>query len=158
MDTPRLPKGRYRARALQGEFGYSPNKGTEQVVVEFELLDEQWRSERVTWIGYFTGNTTERTLEALRFCGWTGDDVTDLTGLGNGEVSLVIDHEEYDGKLMAKVQWVNKGGLLAMKAPMSPDQKKAFAAKMRGAAVKSRAAVDQTAAAGTNGKGGAAPF
>lgn len=156
MDTPRIPKGRYRARSLQAEFGFSPNKGTEQVVVEFELLDDQWRGERVTWIGYFTEKTTERTMEALRFCGWSGDDVTDLVGLGTSEVSLVIDHEEYDGKLQAKVQWVNKGGAFAMKAPMSPDQKKAFAAKMRGAAVKSRSAGDQQA--GANGKGGAAPF
>lgn len=157
METPRLPKGRYRARALAGDFGYSPKKGTEQVIVEFELLDEQWQNERVTWIGFFTDKTTERTMEALRFCGWSGDDVTNLVGLGDTEVSLVIDHEEYDGKLQAKVQWVNKGGAFAMKAPMSDEQKKAFAAKMRGAAVKSRSAGDVAGVNGS-GKGGPAPF
>jgi hypothetical protein len=136
-----LPKGYYTARAVSGEFGYSSNKGTEQVAVEFEILDEAHAGERIHWMGFFTDKTTDRTMESLRICGWRTDDVTDLQGIGDNQVQLVVDHEEYDGKVLAKVQWVNRiGGGFKMGSTMSEAQKKAFSARMRGAAVKSRSA------------------
>lgn len=136
-----LAKGKYRARAAGYEWGKSPGKGTRQVVVDFELADEAHKGEHINWIGYVTPNTQERLLESLRICGWKGDDITDLQGLGDNEVELVVDHETYEGSTYARVQFVNRiGSGFKMKTPMSDAEKKAFAAEMRGLAVKSRSA------------------
>lgn len=154
-----LDKGYYRARALGGEFGYSSKKGTEQVAVEFEILDESHQGERITWIGFFTDKTTERTMESLRICGWKTDDVTDLQGITDNEVQLVIDHETFEGKERAKVQWVNRPSSgFQMKSTMNADQKKAFAQRMKGAAVKSRQAAAAPNGNPFNGDKDAPPF
>jgi hypothetical protein len=139
-----IPNGHHRARAVGAELGRSPKKGTEQIVVEFQLLDGELAGERINWIGYFTPNTSDRTLEALRICGWKTDDVTDLDGLTDNEVSLAIEQETYQDKTHAKVQFVNRlGSGFKMKSPMNDAEKKAFAAKMRGLAVKSRSVPKQ---------------
>lgn len=133
-----LPKGYYRARAIAGQLSTSKNKGTPQVELEFELLDEQYLGRRVNWCGYFTEKTEARTLESLRHCGWQGDDLTDLAGISDNEVQLVIDHEDYDGKTYARVQWVNRLGGVGFGAPMEDAAKRAFAARMRSKAAASR--------------------
>jgi hypothetical protein len=120
----------YEAKATEWALGES-SSGKEQVVVSFHVLTPDAQEQRLTWYGYFTEKTADRTLESLRHCGWTGDDLTDLTGLDANEVQLVVEDEEYEGKVTAKVQWVNKAGGLALKAPLAPDKAKAFAASMR---------------------------
>lgn len=138
---PRIPKGRYRARAMRTEndgLGNSSNKGTPQVVLVFKLLEEDFHGETLPWIGYLTDATEERTLESLRICGWKNDDLSDLDGVCDNDVELVVDHERYEGKLRAKVQFVNRIGGFKQKAPMSQDAAKAFAAKMRDKAAASR--------------------
>lgn len=120
----------YRARAAQWALGESKS-GKEQVVVYFNVLTEGAAEPAITWYGYFTEATADRTLESLRNCGWAGDDLTDLTGLDANEVDLVVEDEEYEGKVNAKVRWVNKPGAFALKAPLAADKAKAFAASMR---------------------------
>ncbi len=131
----RFPKGTYRARAVADShvLGRSKNKGTEQSTVEFELLAEGFVGQRISWVGYHTDKSWERTAESLRHAGWTGDDLseTPLPGLGSTEVDLVIDDEEYDGKTYSRVQFVNKPGALVIGTPMNPDEARGFAAKMR---------------------------
>lgn len=137
-----IPAGRYQAVPTKADLGET-STGKEQVGVEFEIVTAgEYIGHRVVWYGYFTDRTTERTLESLRICGWFGDDITNLTGIGEGShvVELVIEHETYNGRVTAKVQWVNRAGGLAMKTQLSPDKKAAFAARLRG----SIAAVDQT--------------
>lgn len=126
-----LENGVYRARASSGALGETKG-GKEQVAVEFEVLDDGFHGQRITWFGYFTDKTTEGTLRALRTMGWRGDDLSDLGGIQDNEVSLVVEQEEYEGKWTAKVRWVNAiGGGVGLKAPLSPDKAKAFAARMR---------------------------
>lgn len=139
MDSNKLPDGRYKARALDMQLGLTAaNK--EQVGVEFEITDPDHAGIRLTWYGYFTDKTAERTLQSLRFCGWKSDDLTDSTGISDNEVELVIEAEEYNGQKRPKIQWVNKLGGIGMKSPMNEAQRKAFAQRMKGAAVKSRQA------------------
>jgi hypothetical protein len=109
------------------------------VAVRFAILDDGYEEEEITWFGSFSKNRGkgtktpfERTVESLRICGWRGDDLSDLTGITENEVSLVIEHDEYNGKVSAKVKWVNASCGLALKAPMTPESAKAFAAKMKG--------------------------
>ena len=124
--------GTHAARALTAVLSET-KKGDPQVVVDFQLLDIEGQSPHIAWYGYFTDKTMDRTIETLRLCGWKGSDLNSLDGLGDNEVSIVLETEEYEGKARQKVQWVNRAGGLAMANPLSADQAKAFAAKMRGA-------------------------
>lgn len=120
-------EGIFRARAVEGQFGYT-NGGKEQVAVTFLLEGGQ----RLTWYGYFTEKTEERTFESLRYCGWEGTDLSDLTGIDRNEVELVVEEEEYDGKVKSKVQWVNRPSSPVMARPMDKAQVKSFAERMKG--------------------------
>lgn len=138
-----LPNGTYRARATQGVLGESKS-GKEQVVVQFELLEPDYANQTISWYGFFTDATCERTFESLRIMGWQGTNLDDLTGVDANEVSLVIENEEWEGKTRAKVRWVNAVGGMGLLAPLAPDKAKAFAARMRGRVL----AFDQSQAMG----------
>lgn len=130
-----IANGVYRARAVSGGLGET-STGKEQVAIECELMDSEGVvGPHITWFGYFTEKTTESTLRALRTFGWVGDDLANLTGIETNEVSLVIENEEYEGRVTPKVRWVNApgGGGIGLKAPLAPDRAKSFAAKMRAA-------------------------
>ena len=127
-----IENGTYRGKARSWALAESPNKGTPEVAVEFELTDPEMGGQGITWHGYLTEGAFERTVQALRYCGWEGDDLSALDGLDKNEVSLVVENETYNGKTHAKVKWVNKPGGLAIKAPMPADKVKTFAAQMRG--------------------------
>jgi len=142
-----IPEGHHRARAVDGALGYT-QAGNEQLAVSFQLLDGELQGQRITWYGYFTEKTTERTFESLEHCGWQGDDLSDLTGIDRNEVVLVIEHETGDdGVERARVRWVNAAAGIAMKDRMEPGDAKAFAQRMRGQLVARRAAKGQAPAA-----------
>ena len=126
-----------QGRAREWALGHSKN-GTEQIAVLFDYIDSNGEASTITWFGYFSEAACDRTIEALRYCGWEGDDFGRLDGLDKNEVELVIENETYEGKSHLKVQWVNRLAALALKAPMDQNQVAAFAARMRGKAVASR--------------------
>jgi hypothetical protein len=129
-----LPPGRYAAIAREVQWGYTKNDG-QQVAVTFEVVDGEMSGAEITWFGYFTEKTTNRTLESLRHCGWVGDDISELGKLDQ-QVDIVVGHEEWEGQWQAKVKWVNApgAGRFKMAKPMDPASLKQFAAQMRGAA------------------------
>lgn len=126
-----LVKGNFKARALTGALGYTSG-GKEQVAVQLEVLDEGFQGETITWYGYFSDGAVDRTLESLRLLGWEGDDLFDLKGLGDKEVRIVLDEDEYEGKIQLKVKWINGPGGLALKAPMNDGEARAFSQRMKG--------------------------
>jgi hypothetical protein len=129
-----IPAGNYTAKAT-GSFDFGTSTGgTEQVAVEVEILEGPEAGRCMTWFGFFTDKTTERTVESLRLLGWQGDDITKLEELGSRRVSIVVEHEEYQGQVRAKIQWVNRlGGLgVKLKAPMDDAARRKFAARMKG--------------------------
>lgn len=128
-----LDAGYHRARAVEWALGKT-EKGNRHVAVRFETFNDQGQpGEQITWYGYFTEKTEERTLESLQHCGWEGDDITDLSGVERNEVQLVVEHDEYEGKVRAKVAWVNKpgGGGISIKAPLDEMEKAQFAREMK---------------------------
>jgi hypothetical protein len=138
-----IPKGTYRARATDCALGMTAS-GKEQVGAALEILEGEHAGESLTWYGYFTEKTLERTLESLRHLGWKTDDLSDLAGVGDAEVAIVVDHEEdQNGTLRARVRWVNAPGSggIAMKDRLDGGAAKAFALRMKGAAVASRSKV-----------------
>ena len=97
--------------------GESKAKQTPFIEFAFELTGEEHKGKRVLYTGYFAEKTAERTIEALRTCGWKGNSLTDfssgsLCGLDTNEVNLVLDEESYvkqDGSTGVKtiVRFVN---------------------------------------------------
>lgn len=139
-----IEAGRYRAVAVSVEaedgtevwaqFGRSKIQGTEQVVVNFEILDGASVGSRIAWFGYFSDKTVDRTLEALRICGWKGNDLaTAIKGPIDNEVSLVIEHEtDPQGQVRPRVRWVNRPGGGGLKIDtMAPKDMATFAARLR---------------------------
>lgn len=127
-------QGTFKARAKEWGLGHSAT-GKEQVAVLFEVTQGEHAGKSFTWFGFFTENTTERTLDSLRHCGWDGDNFVEMKGLDSNEVEIVVEEEEYEGKVRTKVQWVNRPSRLAMREQMNAQAQAAFAAKMRGRAV-----------------------
>lgn len=132
-----MEDGRYIARGCAAGLGYSSNQKP-QVAVDLEITQGDHAGAHVTWYGFFTDATHERTFKALRAMGWQGDDVSNLAGIDANEVSITLKSEEYEGKVSQKVAWINPLGGVVLKEPMTPEQAKAFGAQMRGAAIASR--------------------
>lgn len=132
-----LDSGKYRARASGIDCGRAAS-GTEQVGITFEVFADEWgnpiETSYITWFGYFTEGAGERTVKTLRACGMTGNDldkvtIDDLPSV----VELELGYEEYQGKQNLKVKWVNQPGSgVAMKDKMTPQEKVAFAQRMKG--------------------------
>ncbi len=130
--TDLLPKGTYAARAVEAALGKT-RKGGEQVAVLFEIVDGDAAGRRITWYGYFTDKTVDRTLESLEHCGWAGASIQDLSGVTAREVAIVVDHEEdLEGVLRAKVRWVNSQGGLAMKEKLDLGGMNALDQRLKG--------------------------
>ena len=112
-----IEPGRYRARAIEGALGKA-STGTEQIEVMFKLLDV---AQSITWRGYFTDAAEERTMKSLALCGWHWVNLGFPTDAP--EVSLVVEHEEgQDGRMYAKVRWINEPYTLKPKQPLSEDE------------------------------------
>lgn len=128
-----LAPGKYRGRPVAASLGMT-STGKEQIGVTFELVEPA--GERIGWYGFFTEKALDRTLQSLRYCGWTGNDLTDFSGEAlpagfDQEVELDIQHEEYKDKIQVRVAWVNSGGGMAMKAALDKTAAQSFAEKMK---------------------------
>lgn len=126
-----LPIGTYPAHATHVRLTYT-KAGDPQIIVTFVIVGGPHDREQVTWAGFFSDRTFDRTIQSLRYCGWTGDDISDLTGIDTNDVDIVVEHNEYNGRITPRVSWVNQPG---GGAGMSPAQAKAF-----GESIKSRIA------------------
>ena len=142
MSSELVSQGNYRAvaRQMQTDEGLvwaqfsQPKNGTTQVVISFEILDGMWAGRKVAWFGSFSEKAYERTLQALRYCGMKGDDLMTLPDqVLDQEVSIVVEHNEWEGKVTARVAWVNEpgGGGLRLKNPLSKDALRHLAGQMK---------------------------
>lgn len=105
--------------------------GTPGVAIEFAMTDPELAGQTMDWTGWLSDAAYARTVESLRYCGWRGDNLEELTGLDANEVELVVGDEEYEGKKYKRVKFVNRIGGLALKTPLAGDKAKSFAASMR---------------------------
>lgn len=133
-----IEPGKYTAVAREWELGLT-KEGGDQIAVKFELTEGEYAGQCLVWYGFFTEKTRVRSLESLRACGWKGDDIAALTGMGDLQVQLVVEHEvqtqgKREGETFAKVRWVNRlggGGPIKLDRPMDARAKQTFAARMR---------------------------
>lgn len=144
------------AYAISTEFGFAKN-GTEQIAVTFQIVDEDadgkrgaLHGSRRVWYGFFTDNTEDRTLESLRHCGWSSDELSDIANLNEDAcrrllpkvVQLVIENETYNGRTIEKVRWVNslEETRSAIKNKADESAVKSLSARMRSRAAALRVA------------------
>lgn len=135
-----LGPGTYKAQAIDCALATAGN-GTEQIAVLFDRIDEneERTGETITWYGYFTDGAIERTVESLRYMGWTGADLMDFAnGLPptcENFVEIVVEDEKDDrtGKVRAKVKWVNQRGrgAIAVRSRMDETAAKTFSASLK---------------------------
>jgi len=147
-----LQDGAYRAVPVSAVLGRA-DTGKEQICVQFQVATDDGPTETITWYGYFTDATFERTIEALRYCGWRGNDLLEfLSGrqLPAGfdqEVQIVIESQEYNGKWSPRVRWVNSGSGIGVKNALSEEEGRAFSARMKGRVASLQAKSPASAAA-----------
>jgi hypothetical protein len=122
--------GTHRARAKEWALGKS-SAGNEQIAVMFEITQGENIGKSITWFGSFSDKAVDRTLDSLRHCGWSGDNFVELLGLDTNEVELVVEAEEYEGKIRDKVRWVNRPARLALREQLDTSALSVFAARMR---------------------------
>jgi hypothetical protein len=133
--------GTFRARAVPNpEWGNAPaalcsssQKGTPYVGVLFEVQEGEDQGCQIKAELYLTENTRDRAIESLIHCGWDGEDLDDLSTVGSKDCQIVVGEEDYKNQVRLKVQWVNAIGASGIvPGPMSAEQRKTFAASMRG--------------------------
>lgn len=130
-----IEPGKYTGRAVEAVLGIT-STGKEQIAVVLELDDPP--GARITWYGYFTEATEERTIESLRYMGWRGLDMavfaygSPLPAEMQETVEVVVEYETDDrGAQRARVRWINRTGGLTVKDPMDATRAAAFAQRMR---------------------------
>lgn len=139
-----ISAGTFKARATGAcVLGTSKNKGTPYLEFYLAVIGGEHEGALVRWTGYFTENTSERSIQALQTCGWQGEDLSEfsdgaLHGLDAKEVEIVVEIETYqsaegEDRHAPRVAWINRpGGFLNTESAMNDDAAKAFGASMRG--------------------------
>lgn len=136
-----IPEGKYVAKAVQWDFGYTRGKEgeapKEQIAVQFEVAEGEYQGHTLTWYGFFTEKAQQRTIESLRYAGWSSDDIMEMSGMGDVLCQVVVEHETQTegkgaGEVRARIRWVNQlGGPIKLERPMDMAQKRMFAARVK---------------------------
>lgn len=123
-----IPAGSYRAKAVAGSEQYGQTKnGNDQIVLTMELPDI---GEQVSVFLYFSDAAAPHSIKRLRRAGWSGDDLSNLVGLGSTECSVSIKYEDYQGEQKMKAE-IESGGTIVLETTLDDKAKKAFGAKFR---------------------------
>lgn len=164
-----IPEGTYAAAvvpvetpsgALSIQFGPATQNSPFSAALSFEIINGPCAGQRLTAFLYFSdkisksGKTTfERSLESLRVCGFTGDDLDRFADQHpDQEVSLTVKHETYTDektgqtKTTAKVAWINSPmrGFVIEK-PLATTDLRRFSAQFKGALKKTPPVVTRKA-------------
>lgn len=131
-----LPEGTYRVKAVASGIGVSNSKSTPFTRVTFRVLDGPEQGQEIDWIAYVTPKTEERVALDFRTCGLPGNDLEVLHDRNEQEVaqllpnavSIVVQHEEFQGSLQARVRWVNPEKKETSSGSIFAGMKAAFAA------------------------------
>lgn len=111
-----IPNGTYKAKALN--YGITKSKaGDAQATINFRLLvnPETQETADIMWDGYLKSpKSFEITLDALLILGYT-ENTLDLFAEGKGlkegkYVSVVVEEEEYNGRVKPKIKFINEEG------------------------------------------------
>jgi len=130
-----IKAGIYKARVVKqsdgswAQYGESSNNNPEMILDLDLKMDDKGGTRRVSTPIYFSAAASEYSFARLRACGWQGNDLSDLAGVGDNEIDVEVRHEVYegDGELKTKIQIMSGGGRFNTAKPVEP---KTFAAKV----------------------------
>ncbi len=123
--SERIQAGVYRGKAVAGSEQYgATSNGNDQIVIDLTLDT----GDTVSTFLVFSEKAAPWSMKRLRALGWSGTDLTDLTGIDSNEVDVEVKYEEYNGDMKMKVQIVT-GGTVTIENQFDDKGKKAFAAK-----------------------------
>lgn len=135
-----IPEGKYSAAVIGAAFGKSTNNNWQIAIqCQIDAADADAPGELIAYIGTFTDAATPITFEAIRGCGYDGDDLEEFKKLADdhqlGPVVIVIAHETYEGTERARIKFINRpgGGAFKFKEEMSGADVRGFAASMKAA-------------------------
>lgn len=146
-DAPRapkqglLPEGEYLARGAKpyGELGET-SRGSAYVRVVLRIVEGEYEGRQLQKDLYFTDKTWERSLKSLQAMGWRGEDISQVEGIDQCEVSITVEQKtqtDRDGAIRTdpqgnaiyrnEVAWINARGVQRMEAA----KKLSFVEEMR---------------------------
>jgi hypothetical protein len=126
--------GNYRAKVTQEPTLCRSSNGTEQIAIQFMVVDGGPQNGRtIMAYKFLTEAAIKYTVETLRTLGWQGDDLSDLRTVGSaGEVEIVVHEDMYNEKVYLKVAFVNDLNRTATpKGAMNEQERKEFASRMK---------------------------
>lgn len=117
-------------KAVPTAWGLSGEEiGKEQFAIAFKILEGADTNKTITWYGTFASDAAfEYTVKQIKKCGWTGSDLS-TAELAEEPVSILIEDEEFEGKVRTKVKAVGSGG--GGVKQMDPNRARTFALKMQ---------------------------
>lgn len=107
-----IKEGRYAARVVSYGIPEVDQGKTPAVVLTF-AFQEDGEHRELTWYGYLSEKAIDRTMKSLIIAGFNGDYLRNLcepNAFEEKEVSIVVEHETYEGKTRAKIKWINEPG------------------------------------------------
>ena len=129
--------GRYMARAT-GEFQYGESQaGNTLIWVAFEITEGDYTGWTVQWLCVLVnGKDNKNAVTGLQNAGIAMDPATgDLYVAEAKDVELVIEYDEWNGRVELKVKWVNKPGAGGRfkHSELPPEKKAHISHALRGA-------------------------
>ena len=136
-----IEPGYYKAKAISAQAGFT-NNGVEQVAMLVDLID---LNKQMTWYGYFTERSCDRTLESLMIAGWDGVNLGSFNGIGSTEFVAVVEEEEWEGQKRTRISWINRArsGGPKLNNPMSEVQVQELSQRLKGRAMAIKAKIDR---------------
>lgn len=121
--------------AVEQHYLAKSSKGTPCVEVVLQDIESL---ARITYFGYLSDAALEYTLKSLETMGWNPHEhdgrITSLNGtelLVGNVVQIVVEEEEFEGKLRPKVKWINPSGGGIVGDPMEEKEAEAFSVDLR---------------------------
>lgn len=115
-----IKDGSYRGQVIAAAFGYTRNQKQ-----QIEILLKLDTGEEVSYFGSFSGKAAQYTLEAMRLCGWSESDGTNLGNMRNVvDVVLATKTDDYGTKQEARIYAPRPAGTLRTRddARMTDDE------------------------------------
>lgn len=130
-----IQPGTYIAKVVS--HAISETKGGDpQAAITFSFTEAGKIQHSLTYFGSFKEKARPFTIKALLACGLKGNNPAGPLEIGK-EVSIVVENEEgQDGKIRAKIRWVNQLG--GVKNVINPDAALAKLAALEGAVFAAR--------------------
>jgi hypothetical protein len=132
MEDGKIKVGNYKGRCVKDETVPDDTESPRLLVmVNIPELKRQF-----TVPLYFTEAAAPHSFSRLRACGWTGADLSDLTGIDANEIDVKVFYEVWteakggDNKERLKVEILSGGGGGGVFKPKAPTDLKAFATKV----------------------------